>query len=66
MRGVELAVDVPPGVSAESLRVLAGVTYLGSSARAREELGWTARPLADGLAETLRHERPRLDAGGSG
>jgi nucleoside-diphosphate-sugar epimerase len=66
MRGVELAVDVPPGVSAESLRVLAGVTYLGSSARAREELGWTARPLADGLAETLRYERPRLDARGSG
>jgi nucleoside-diphosphate-sugar epimerase len=62
MRGVELAVDVPPGVNAESLRVLAGVTYLGSSARAREELGWTARPLADGLAETLRHEQALLAA----
>ena len=57
MRVVELVVAVPPGMNAESLRVLAGVTYLGSSARAREELGWTARPLAEGLAATLRHEQ---------
>lgn len=56
MRGVAALVTVPPSASPESLRVLAGVTYLGRSDRAREELGWRARPLAEGLAETLRHE----------
>lgn len=53
---VDPLVRLPPSASPESLRVLAGVTYLGSSARARAELGWHARPLRDGLAETLRHE----------
>jgi nucleoside-diphosphate-sugar epimerase len=43
-------------LSAESLRVLAGVTYLGSNAKARRELGYTPRPLKDGLRETLAHE----------
>ena len=47
---------LPPEFTAEGLRVLAGVTYAGTSERARRELGWRARPLADGLAETLRHE----------
>lgn len=55
--------EVPPGLlragatlltllgqDAEGLRVLAGVTYLASSAKAQRELGLTARPLADGLA----------------
>jgi nucleoside-diphosphate-sugar epimerase len=59
-RIIEMAIRVPPPLSSESLRVLAGVTYLGSSARAGEELGWTARPLADGLAATLRHEQRLL------
>jgi len=47
---------LPPEFTAEGLRVLAGVTYAGTSERARRELGWRARPLADGLVETLRHE----------
>ena len=56
MRLVALFVNLPSSASPESLRVLAGVTYLGRSDRARDELGWRARPLAEGLAETLRHE----------
>lgn len=43
-------------LSAESLRVLAGVSYLGSNAKARRELGYDPRPLKDGLRETLAHE----------
>ena len=49
-------ISLPASASPESLRVLAGVTYLGRADRARDELGWHARPLADGLADTLRHE----------
>ena len=47
---------LPPEFTAEGLRVLAGVTYAGTSERARRELGWRARPLADGLVETWRSE----------
>ena len=39
---------------------LAGVTYIGSNARARAELGWRPRQLRDGLVETLRHEMQLL------
>ena len=43
-------------LSAESLRVLAGVTYMGSNEKARRELGYAPRPLKEGLRETLAHE----------
>jgi nucleoside-diphosphate-sugar epimerase len=56
MRAVETIVPVPPAYTSEGLRVIAGVTYVGTNARARRELGWTARPLRDGMTETLRHE----------
>lgn len=56
MQLVDPFIRLPPAATPEGLRVLAGVTYLGSSARAQAELGWRARPLRDGLAETLRHE----------
>lgn len=56
LRLIEPLVHLPPSYSPESLRVLAGVTYLGSSARAKKELGWQVRPLRDGLMDTLRHE----------
>ena len=46
--------------AAESLRVLAGVTYLGSNAKARRELGYAPRPLKEGLRETLAHEMSLL------
>jgi nucleoside-diphosphate-sugar epimerase len=41
------------GQDAEGLRVLAGVTYLASSAKAERELGFAARPLDEGLARVL-------------
>ena len=57
---VERFVSLPSAYTAEGLRVIAGVTYIGSNARARQELGWTARPLKDGLTETLRVEAASL------
>jgi dihydroflavonol-4-reductase len=49
-------VSVPEDYSAEYLRISAGITYLGDNAKARRELGYTPRPLKEGLAETLYHE----------
>lgn len=56
MRFIERIVSVPESYASETLRVMAGATYLGSSAKAARELGFTARPLEVGLQETLRHE----------
>jgi nucleoside-diphosphate-sugar epimerase len=56
-------VRVPPAYTSEGLRVIAGVTYLGSGERAKRELGWMPRPLREGLAETLEHERSQMYAG---
>ena len=53
-------VTVPPEYTAEGLRVLAGVTYLGSNAKARRELGYAPRSLEDGLRTTLAWEQDRL------
>lgn len=53
---VEKVVAVPESYSAEGLRVIAGVTYLGDNSKARRELGYAPRPLVEGLAETLAHE----------
>jgi nucleoside-diphosphate-sugar epimerase len=53
---VAAVAPLPEDYQPELLRVLAGVTYLGSSEKARRELGWQPRPLEAGLAETLRHE----------
>jgi nucleoside-diphosphate-sugar epimerase len=56
MSVVERVVPVPGEYSAEYLRESAGTTYIGDNAKARRELGWSPRPLAEGLPETLRHE----------
>ena len=56
VRPLESVLRMPPAFSAETLRILAGVTYLGRSDRARAELGWQARPLFEGFTETLGHE----------
>ena len=56
LKVIELAATLPPAYASEAIRVLAGVTYLGKPARAQTELGWRARPLEEGLKETLRHE----------
>ena len=44
----------------ETLRAMAGATYLGRADKARHELGWSARPLEEGLRETLLHEMQLL------
>lgn len=56
----ERVMPVPDNYSSEYLRVSAGVTYLGDNAKARRELGWAPRTLADGLAETLQGEMRAL------
>ena len=56
VRPLESFVVVPPLYASETLRVMAGVTYLGSNARAVRELGFAPRPLEDGLRDTLAHE----------
>jgi nucleoside-diphosphate-sugar epimerase len=53
-------VPLPAMLDAETLRVTAGVTYLGSNAKATRELGFRARPLEEGLRETLIHEMRNL------
>ncbi len=53
-------VDLPVAYRRESLRVLAGVTYLGTSAKAKRELGFRSRSLEEGLRDTLAHEIRRL------
>jgi nucleoside-diphosphate-sugar epimerase len=60
MRVVERSVPLPSMFSSEYLRVSAGVTYLGSNAKARRELGIEVRPLETGLRETLAYELQRL------
>jgi nucleoside-diphosphate-sugar epimerase len=60
---VERIVPLPSMLSAEYLRVAAGVTYLGSNAKARRELGLEVRPLETGLRETLAYELQRLNPG---
>jgi hypothetical protein len=57
----EKVVPMPEQYSAEYLRVSAGVTYLGTSARAQREWDYHPRPLEEGLTATLHHEMQSLD-----
>jgi len=50
---VGAVVPLPQMYRYESLRVMAGITYAASSAKAESELGWHARPLEEGLRPTL-------------
>ncbi len=60
MKPVNLVVPLPPTYHPETLRVAAGATYYGRDDRAREELGWSPRPLKEGLEETLKAEMAEL------
>lgn len=60
MSGLERLVPLPASLSGETLRVMAGVTYLGSSDKARRELGFAPRPLAEGLRHLIEHEMRML------
>ncbi|HET7769579.1 MAG TPA: NAD-dependent epimerase/dehydratase family protein [Chloroflexota bacterium] len=44
---------LPETYTAEGLRVVAGVTYLGDNRKAQRDLGFNPRALEDGLRETL-------------
>ncbi len=57
---VGAVVPLPETYSGEGLRNIAGVTYLGSNAKAVRELGYSVRPLEEGLRETLRYEMAQL------
>jgi nucleoside-diphosphate-sugar epimerase len=50
---VEKVIPMPQTMASETLRIAAGVTYLGDNAKARRELGFAPRPLEEGLRETL-------------
>ena len=54
---LERVVGLPKQYRAESLRVLAGVTYVGDNSKAEAELGLEHRPLEAGLRETVQHEQ---------
>jgi nucleoside-diphosphate-sugar epimerase len=62
---VDPLVSLPPMYSPETLRVQAGVTYLGDNSKARKELGYDPRPLVEGLRETLAYEQAQLYEGSS-
>ena len=51
---------LPATYRSDSLRSSAGVTFIARSDKARRELGWTCRPLEEGLRETLTHEMSAL------
>ncbi len=59
---VEPLAKLPDMYTSEGLRVLAGVTYIGSAAKAKRELGYNPRPLREGMRETLAHEMKLLGA----
>lgn len=48
-----LGIQLPDRYQPETLRVAAGMTYLGSNEKARRELGFEARSLENGLRTTL-------------
>ena len=53
-------IPVPESYTGEGLRIIAGVTYIGSNTKAKRELGYNPRPLKDGLEITLKHEMKLL------
>lgn len=57
---IEKIAPVPTQYSSETLRVSGGVTYLGDDSKARRDIGWSTRPIEDGLRETLLYEMKTL------
>jgi dihydroflavonol-4-reductase len=52
--------DVHLPYAAETLRLMAGTSWIGSSAKAQAALGFSARPLDEGLRHTIEHELRQL------
>lgn len=57
---VEKIIPLPDLYSSESLRIQAGVTYLGDNSKAKRELGYNPRPLEVGYRQTIEYEQARL------
>jgi nucleoside-diphosphate-sugar epimerase len=55
--------NLPPALTPEGLRVIAGTTYFGANDKAVRELGFAARPLDEGLAQTIEYELRALGRG---
>jgi nucleoside-diphosphate-sugar epimerase len=53
MNPIQAIFPVPPVYRSESLKVTAGVTYLGSNEKARKELGYSPRSLEQGFRQEL-------------
>jgi nucleoside-diphosphate-sugar epimerase len=53
-------IPLPESYTGEGLRIIAGVTYIGSNKKAKSELGYDPSPLREGLTETLKHEMKLL------
>ncbi len=60
MAGLEKVFEPPSGLSSETLRVAAGVTYLGSHAKATARFGFAPRSLDEGLRHLVEHEMRAL------
>jgi hypothetical protein len=60
MAMVQKFVELPPALTPEALRVIAGTTYLGSNEKAVRELDFAARPLREGMEQTLEYELREL------
>jgi len=55
MKLIGAVLPLLPTYSAEALRVVAGVTYLGDNSKAKDDLGYNVRPLEEGLRGTLEY-----------
>jgi nucleoside-diphosphate-sugar epimerase len=53
-------IDVRSPYASEMLRLMAGTTWIGSSAKAERELGFTTRSLDEGWRHTIEHELRQL------
>ncbi len=51
---------LPEAYTSEGLRIVAGVTYIGSNAKAKRELGYKPRPVATILRDVLPYEMQKL------
>ena len=60
MKHVEGFFSLPAKYTAESLRLMAGTTYIASNKKAKQYLGFNPRSLTQGLRETLEFEINKL------
>jgi nucleoside-diphosphate-sugar epimerase len=60
LRPMAAVLPLPARIHPETLRASSGVTYLGDDAKARAKLGYSTRPLEEGLRQTLRFETENI------